>query len=671
MFRKVSCLIGVFLFCTIFLSPALRAQYRAEDIICPPGYKVIKVAESNRITEPYRLTFDSSGNLVAGTYGFMFFKVDPDGGVEILGKTRKQLIGPQEVEPATDGTYLIRSWLWPPGLHEVYKFTPPDSYDKVIGAYAIGAIGYDRIGNFYAALRQESTSPWMIVRYDADYSPIEITTLTTSVRDFVFDADNNLFMLMPSASLGYTIREISAGENGIPGPEDPLTIFAWGLTAANNMAIDDAGNFYTDAYIRTETNGFSAYDIFQLEKTHPSGYVEKGFGPELPRPGGLACRGGFIYVSEWARNVVSKIDLTTLEKTDFTEDFGLAGAGPIAFDVNDDLYTHVFREYRLLRMNLDGSFSQVGAGTGYAQSIATDGTYFYLGSSDTVGSNGNQILRVDPLSGTTDVLAMHLGGWRGVTFDSFGRLVLCAIINETANLYRADIINLQDGTATPYVTGLHNKGRGMAFDARQNIYLVEGIGDGVKKVALDKDYSPARDLSGEPLFYDLRSNDPVPPTIYFIAVNDEEEVFIPRMDTGDVLIGDKAGNVDVLAQGLTMPTNVTIDKYGALFVSDMGNGIFKIIHERWTIPAVIKLKEAIIEEIRASAIPQGTKTSLIKILASVDESLLRGNRVAAIEVFAAFQKAVAAQAGRKIPVDLARRWTDRSSALIRSLRELD
>ena len=116
----------------------------------------------------------------------------------------------------------------------------------------------------------------------------------------------------------------------------------------------------------------------------------------------------------------------------------------------------------------------------------------------------------------------------------------------------------------------------------------------------------------------------------------------------------------------------TIDRYGALYISDTGNGIFKIVHERWTVPAVIKLKEALVEEIRASGVPQGNKTaSLIKILFSVDESLLKNNRKAAIGTLAAFRSAVLALAGKKIPLELATDWMNRAAALIKALSELD
>ncbi len=671
MFKKPVGLGVTLILLATFLSPPAQAQYRAEDIFVPPGYKVIKVAESNKIVEPYRLTFDSAGNLIAGGYGFVFFKVDPNGDINLLGKTRKFNIDPVEVEPAPDGSYLIRSFTLT-ALNQVYRSTAPDSYVKVIEENYISAIGYDRRGNFYAAFWDPSVPSVVIVRYDGNYAPTERIYLSQGVIDFVFDTQNNLFVLQPRAAgfPGYVILKIPAGENGIPDATDPQGVFASGLTDANNMAIDDQGNIYTDAYVRRETDGFSVSHVFRLEKTHADGSVEREFGPELPQPGGLACEDGFIYISEWFRGVITRMDLATLEKSDFTEDFGLDAAGPIAFDVNDDLYTHSFRPMKLFRMNEDRSFSQVGAGTGYAQSIACDGVYFYLASADGVGSNGNQILRIDPVSGATDVMATRLGGWRTVTFDAYGRLILCSIVNSSASLYRADIIDLASGVATPYVTGLQRE-KGMVFDSRQNIYISTTRGDGIKKVALDENYDPPRDLSGEPVFYDLTLGDPIPPMISFFTVNAQEEVFIPRYDAGDVLVGDKGGNVQALAQGFITPGSVTIDRYGALYISDTGNGIFKIVHERWTVPAVIKLKEALIEEIRASGVPQGNKTSLIKILFSVDESLLKNNRKAAIGTLAAFRSAVLALAGKKIPLELATDWMNRAAALIKALSELD
>lgn len=674
MLRRVIGSIVVIVLFASFLSPPLRAQYAAEDIVCPSGYKVIKVAESNRVTEPFRLTFDAAGNLIAGGYGFMFFKVDPNGSPEVLGKTRKYNIDPLEVEPAPDGTYVIRSWITAPVvLYELYKFTAPNTYERVITAASIQAIGRDKHGWFYALLRQDTGSPAAVVRYDANYVPVETITLAAGgIFDFGFNAQNDLFVLVgrqPGVP-GFCVLKIPSGSNGIPGPEDPQEIFASGLTDANSMAVDEAGNVYVDIYTRTETNGFSAYYFVQLTKIRADGSVEAGFGPELPQLGGLACRDGFIYASEWARGVVSRIDLATGQKTDFTKDYGLEAAGPIAFDANDDLYTHSFRQLRLLRLNHDGSFSQVGAGTGYAQTIASDGVYFYLGSADLVGPNGNQILRIEPGTGAATVLATGLGGWRTVTIDSFGRLILCSSVNEAGSLYRADIIDLMTGVATPYVTGL-NRSKGMLFDSSQNIYLSSGMGDGIKKVALAKDYDPPRDLFDEPLFYDLRSGDPFPPAINYFAVSRQEEVFIPRAETGDVLMGDPSGNVEVLAQGFVSLFSATIDKYGGLYLSDGGNGIFKIVHERWTVPAVAGLKDALIEEIAASSLSKGVKTGLTKILAGVDESLLRGNRTAAIEALAGFKYAVNALAGKKIPPALAANWATRAGAFIRALKELD
>ncbi len=77
MSKKVFCFLPVFVFFAAFLSPLLEAQYRAEDITVPPGHEVTKIAETNRAVDPYRLTFDSNGNLIAGSYNYMILAIDP------------------------------------------------------------------------------------------------------------------------------------------------------------------------------------------------------------------------------------------------------------------------------------------------------------------------------------------------------------------------------------------------------------------------------------------------------------------------------------------------------------------------------------------------------------------------------------------------------------------
>ena len=86
-----------------------------------------------------------------------------------------------------------------------------------------------------------------------------------------------------------------------------------------------------------------------------------------------------------------------------------------------------------------------------------------------------------------------------------------------------------------------------------------------------------------------------------------------------------------------------------MYVSDIGNGVFKISHKSWTIPAVIKLKEKLLDEIRQSNIAIGIKNSLVQKLVNVDKDLEEGRITSAINLLSAFKYEVRAQRGKKIP----------------------
>ncbi len=678
MTKKILSLLAAFVFSITLFPPPASAQYTAEDIIVPPGYKVVKIAETNKINDPRRLTFDSFGNLLVAGFGYQIYEIDPSGQVAIIGKTRKYDITPTEIEISPTGSYVLCSYVW---TYEVYVFTPPDTYTKVdIASPNIWAIGYDKLGNFYAALwgpQIPGTEPPQyyrdIVRYDSDFNFIEVAFRTSSpVQDFVFDSQNNLYVFEPGSQTNPygVIVKVAAGLDGIPGPNDPGQIYAQGLYSAIDMAIDDLGNLYLDEFLRTDVNGYSTYRKQRLTKIDLSGTVHRDLGPEFSNSCGLTCRGNFLYSSENDRGVISKVDLTTFIKTDFTEDFGVDAPGPIAWDNDDNLYTASFRQLRMLKLNASGRFDQFGPGTGYMQSIAFDGTNFYIGSYPTTPNDSMQILKIDPATESQTQVAQNVNGWRTVAFDSYGRLILNTIINEPQNQFGADIIDLTNGTATPYLTGLHNKGRCIRFDSQQNIYFVEGNGDGIKKIALDPNYSPARDLSDEPLFYNFVIPGFASPTIYFFAVNPQEELFVPRMDSGDVLFCDPAGDIERLAQGFIWPAHAAIDKYGSLYISDANNGIFKIIHERWTIPAVIKLKDALLSEVKLSTIHNGVKNSLISKLNDADKNLEKGHVTPAINLIGEFVNEVQAQSGKKIPEDMASRWIKAAENIIKALKEV-
>lgn len=683
MCRKAFCVfVSVVLFVAVFSAP-LGAQYKASDIIVPPGYKVIKVAETNKIYDPYRLTFDASGHLIVASYGYQIYDVDPNGQVAVIGKTRKHDFTPWEIEISPAGSYVLRGNCYPPGVpadYGVVVFTPPDTYTKVIANPNIWAIGYDKRGDFYAALwgpQIPNTNPAQyyrdIVRFDANFNFIEVAFRTTyPVQDFVFDSLNNLYVFEPGSTTNPNgvVMKVAAGGDGIPGPGDSQGIYAAQLYSARNMAIDDFGNLYLDEFLRTDIDGYSSYAKLRLTRIDTSGIVHRDLGPVFSNSQGLACRGNFLYVSENDRGVISKVDLTTLVKTNFTEDIGLDAPGPIAWDNDDNLFTSSFRQQRMVRLNSSGTFEQFGPGTGYMQSIAFDGANFFIGSSPTTGLP-MQILKIDPATGNQSQVITGVGGWRSVAFDSFGRLILNTIFNESQNQFGADLIDVTSGTATPYLTGLHNKGRCIRFDSRQNIYFVEGNGDGIKKIALALAYSPPRDLASEGLFYNFVIPGFASPTIYFFAVNPQEELFVPRMDSGDVLFCDPSGEVGLFAHGFIQPAHAVIDKYGSLYISDSSNGIFKIVHERWTVPAVIKLKDKLLEEVGNSTIDKGVKNSLVQKLENVDKDLEKGHVTPAINGMGAFVNEVQAQSGKKIPADLAARWIKAAGNIIKALKEVE
>jgi len=674
--KNLAWVIVGFLIVALFPS-GLFAQYRAEDIAVPPGYKVIKVAETNKIYEPYRLSLDSDGNLIIAGFGYLFYKMDWGGQPEVIAKTRKYDINPVEVERSPEGFYVVRN-LFIPGTPSIYTFTPPGAFVKVLEAIAINAIGYDKQGRFYAALREAipGSTPvqyrWVVNRYNAQFQAVEAAyTTNVGIQDFAFDSQNNLCILVPglSGDSSGVIIKVFAGGDGIPGPSDLIATVADQLNWPNNIAVDDTDDLYTDELLRTETDGLSQKYIFGLTRVSASGAIGRNLGPQFNSSQGLICHDGFLYVSEFFPAVISKVDLATFQKTNVTQDFGISAAGPLAFDARDALYAADFRQGKLMRLNPAGRFDQVGAGIGNAQSIASDGSSFYIGSAPHT-EEPSQILKIDPVTEARTVVASGVRGFRTVVFDSYQRLILNTVINEAQNQFGAEIIDTIKGTSTPYLIGLHNKGRCIRFDDRQNIYFVEGNGSGIKKVALHPSYTPPRDLGGEPLFYDFVIPGFASPTIYFFAVNPQEEVFVPRMDSGDLLFCDPAGNVERFAQGFILPTQATIDRFGALYVSDAGNGVFKIVHERWTIPAVIKLEDKLLKEIRVSPIDSGVRNSLVKKLENAGKDLEKGQVIPAINKIEAFVNEVEAQSGKNIPAKIAAEWIQAARAIINALREI-
>jgi hypothetical protein len=599
---------------------------------------------------------------------FSIFELDNEGNVELIGFTRRFGFSPDQLLISPTGDYIVScDYSAVHTTDQVSRFIPPDNFQTLIEPGRIYSIAYDRGGRFFVSFGDKITNQPKLARYNSLFQQVDLINIDFGSWNMVFDNQNNLYLVQREFG---RIWRIPAGANGIPGSEDPMELMVSGLNSINSITMDDSNNIYATEFTHNEIDGFALFQKFRIIKVNPTtNAILDVVATDLYDPAALHLKDGSLYICEYSRAVVSRVDLASHIKVDFTADYGIAAVGPVAFDRNDNLYTSSFRGQKLYRLNNSGTFDQVGAGIGITQSIANDGEHFYMGSYDTATQNGQQIIRVDPIAETMEVVGTHYTAYRSVAFDSFGRLILNSTINHSQNLYAADIIDTNTGVATLYVAGLHNKARCIQFDSRQNLYFVEGIGDGIKKVSLEMNYDPPRDLSMEPLFYDFR-HEPFPPTIYFFCVNALEEVFIPLMDTGVILQGDILGNVNVLAEGFNSPNQVTFDKYGSLYVSDYNKGLFKITHTHWTLPYIISIKDQMIQDIKDSNIHHGVKNSLVKKLENADKSLDKENIKTAINQIIAFCNEIKAQKGKAIPIELANTWLNTATNIINALEDL-
>jgi len=560
-------------FLCLFIQIPILAQ-NAEDITVPDGYTVEKIVETNKTPDPRGLAFDSSGNLLVASWVYMILKVDQNGKVETVVQTKRFNLNLEDIAVSPDDNYIILCQEQDTKEEKIYKFIPPDNFIVLTEAHNFTSIAYDKLGNFYSCIRETNPTSGRIVRYDSSFNEVENLISLYKPLDFTFDDDNNMYVIEYAETGEGKIWQIPSGANGIPGPEDTPVELVSGLEYSGYITIDNLAYLYVTQWSFEEIDGFSIYDKYEILKIDSQTGSPVQLATNIANPDDLVYRDGFIYVSEFDRGVITKINTSTGQKTNFTIDYGISLTGPIAFDLNDDLYIHDFRKLKLFRLNEYGSFDQVGEGTGYAQTIASDGNYFYLGSDDQVSDNEYQILKIDPIIETTEVIGTHYSYWRSVAYDSYGRLILNSYVDN--GNYGLDIINLATGEATPYIVGIHNEGRCIQFDQNQNLYVKEGIGDGIKKVQLGPTYDPPRDISSEPLFYDFTAVTN-PPSIYFFRVNEFEDIYIPLLEVGQILKGDKDGNVEIFADGFLSPTHINFDDYGVMYISDNGNGILRIL----------------------------------------------------------------------------------------------
>jgi len=299
----------------------------------------------------------------------------------------------------------------------------------------------------------------------------------------------------------------------------------------------------------------------------------------------------------------------------------------------------------------------IGGRSGYCSTIVSHNNKLYLGSMDAI-ENRYHILELDPYSEELRVVGTDYPSWENITLDSFGRLILNSL--KTDGTYELKIINYNSGESTPYVEGIHLNRLGIAFDSDQNLYAKEGETEGIKKVHLEEHYDPPLDISNEPLFYDFSS---MPGLVNrdFFDVNSQQEIFIPVRDTGEIVRGDMYGNLEVFATGFSRPVHAKfIEEHGALYITDWGNGIFKISAPDWLLPNI----DFVIADVENCEIDQGIKNSLIIKLDKASNSIRDGKINAAIGQIQAFQHLVLAQIGHKIPIDLADSWIAKTNDIL-------
>lgn len=663
-------------FILIFLPIFVFAQ-NVEDIVVPEGYQVRKIASTNGVPDIVCWAFDLSGNIIAGM-GAGIWRIDQAGEVEVLCTTRRYGFGASATAPLSDGSFLvIGSRLDSPTTYSIYKYTPPGQFDlQKSDVNPTSSLNVDKKGNYYGFVFY--TSPqrgYKIIRYDSSFNEIEIVAGLKSLGAIVFDNSNNMYFNQPGEA---KIWKVEAGSNGIPDSEDPLTEVVTIENQSRFLAIDENGLLYVPQLEQREKDGDSIYQIYRLLRVNPSTGSYDSLVSGLADPYHVCVHNGYIYFYESDRGVIAKIDALG-KKTDLTSDYGMTAANYVLLGADDRLYTTDFRQRKMFLLNEDGTFEQYGPGIGWTITGDVDDKYIYLGSGpdDALG----QILKIDPVAGTRESIRpsnpIYIR-FQTIALDSYGRIGNVALMQD----YRwgINILDLQTKEAKPYVLGLNNTGRALQFDSQQNLYIKEGQGDGMKKVPLLKDYDPPLDIANVPLFLDFRMEQ-YPPAIGWYHVNDLEDIYIPLIDTGRILRADKYGEVRILADGFRCPYFVSVDRYGRMFVSDWGNGIFEIISLQLEISTLNEL----IQEIQKISLESRTLlslssqqtdassdfyTSLVAKLENAVRSLERQNKVAAIKIIKAFQNEVRAQQGKKIPVDTAESWLKTTTGIIRVLQEL-
>lgn len=425
------------------------------------------------------------------------------------------------------------------------------------------------------------------------------------------------------------------------------TIVAGNLNYPSDLAIDSAGNFYTQEYIEDRAEGLGIWSYYHIIKILPDNSKEivhpdflKGYlavGPD-----------DTLYISDFFRGRIFKV--VNGVETLLTEDTGLNSNSDIAFDLDNRGYFSSFRYAQLKRFNpdtgvVDNVTDPLGT-TNQTLAVNTDGKIYLSNSSP------NAVYRFDPATSAVEKLASLFT--RTLRFDSFGRL---AVTTSTAQIGTSNddristvgLLDLNTQQVPSYITGIRGSGVRCLFDKDQNFYVKFKRGDGIIKVQVPRDPTdPPFDVQGQPLFYDLRSKDS---EIRYFAMNSQGQLLIPLSDTGDVVLGEPNGSWHDFASGFRWPGYVSFDRNGVMYVVDNMNGVFRIIGKDFMVPTVNERMTGLGQDIRAKVSDKGIANSLCTKTENAISSLTRGNINAGMNQIEAFIKDVSAQRGKKIAVN--------------------
>jgi hypothetical protein len=652
---------------------SLLALGQESNPIVPPGYNIKKIADINKIVWG-RLAFDSQGNLYIATESIIN-KIDTRGEISVYSKPWEFKVNfIFNIQCAPDGSLIAYCRVGEEGTYPyqfaVYKITP----DALIGPLitqtgSTGSIAFDRQGNFYMVSLNLSSWKYQITRYDKNYHEVEIVSPDirfASDSRLCFDSANNLYWLWPVLSPQCKIWKIPAGPDGIPGPDDQPVALSSNLGEAGCLVADENGNLIVTERQYWEFDGYSSFlkqRILQVNPTTGDVRVIAENIDDFIEPDGVAYRNGVIYLCH-LNQTIGKLDLQGNYSL-CTRDYGCGSPTAFVRDSIGRLFTYDSMTQHIHRLNEDGTFSRIepGMGQGIGQTLISDGRYFYLQNIDRVTNSRNITLRFDPFTSTTEILVSTALTHRTAAFDSYGRL-----ISQNRNSRQLEIFDLTTGTITPYVVGFSSILRCFQFDTRQNLYFND-FSKGIKKVHLEKDPVSPINVSGEPYFYDFSSM-PTPWYLGYSAVSPDENVFIPHREDGIILQGDPSGRWVPFASGFVSPTYANFDDLGRLYIIDQTNAIYQITNSSWTLPIAKSKIDSLVVDIRQSAIESGMQKSLTAKLEAAKKQVERNDLAPAINQVEAFRNEVAAQKGKKIPLDLAEKWDREALTILAALRNI-